>query len=278
MNSAHRTSYAAKWTTALGVVLAAVLLAGCAHSAAGAIGADEAALEMSESAPVVERAGLKVHYVATVASNAYLLETPAGLVLVDTGLPGAADAIEARMAALGYGTLCLIYVTHAHLDHYGAAAELRRRTGAPVAIHAGDAAAMQNGATKLGQVRDWEWTEVPLPVVEQFLEVEPVEPDRLLRDGERIGACGLDATVIHTPGHTPGSSVLVVDGGYAFVGDLLSTTGDPHVQRFYAHDWDQLAASYAKVRDLRPSMVFPGHGPALVRGTLLADLAPEVTE
>jgi glyoxylase-like metal-dependent hydrolase (beta-lactamase superfamily II) len=72
-------------------------------------------------------------------SNAHLIEAETGYVLVDKGSPGHARRIFTESFSFQRKNLFLIYITHAHFDHYGSAAEIRRLTGAPVAIHAADA-------------------------------------------------------------------------------------------------------------------------------------------
>jgi glyoxylase-like metal-dependent hydrolase (beta-lactamase superfamily II) len=227
---------------------------------------------MTGSEPVVAGETVRIHYVPAGATSAYLVETDGGLTLVDTGLSYAAQTIQSRLAALGRDDLCLIYITHAHIDHYGAAAELRRATGALIAIHAGDAEALAAGDTRLGNVRDWGWSEMPLPLVEELIRVEPTEPDIIVEDGQHLTHCGLDATVVHTPGHTAGSSTLLVEGKYAFAGDLLSTTGGLHAQSSYAQDWSQIAPSVEKLRSLEPELVFPGHGQTAATGAMLNEM------
>jgi glyoxylase-like metal-dependent hydrolase (beta-lactamase superfamily II) len=219
------------------------------------------------SDPVIETETLRIHVVTAGAANVYLLELEEGLVMVDAGLSYAANTIQNRIEQLG-GNLCLIFITHAHIDHYGAAAAVRRITGAPIAIHSADAAAMGAGETQLGNVRNWEWTERPLPTVERMIRVEPTAANILVEDGERLTECGLDATVVHTPGHTAGSSTLLVEEAYAFAGDLISTAGGLHVQTSYAQDWSQVAPSIEKLRALEPAYVFPGHGREGVTGAM----------
>src|SRR5690606_31949711 len=80
------------------------------------------------------------------------------------------------------------------------------------------------------------------------------------------------ARLVHTPGHTPGSSTLLVEQRYAFVGDLISTNGRAHIQRAYAQNWSQVAAGLETLRRLRPAYLFPGHGPTLVTEEMLAAL------
>jgi glyoxylase-like metal-dependent hydrolase (beta-lactamase superfamily II) len=213
---------------------------------------------------------IRVHIITMGIAPAYLIESEAGLVLVDAGLPGYERRVLRRMQRLGRDdrstersrqSLRLIYVTHAHLDHYGSAAALRRFTGAPIAVHRADADVMARGESPVGETRGR--GRVMWPILRQFerlLPHEPTPPDLLLNDGDDLRACGLDAVVVHTPGHTPGSSCLIVEGRLAFVGDLLANSILPRVQRSYAYDWALIPQSLARVQALEPEWVYPGHG------------------
>lgn len=223
--------------------------------------------------PVAAAGGVRVHRLDLGASNAYLLENAAGLYLVDAGTPGAEQAVLAAMQELGREDLRLIFLTHAHFDHYGAAAALRTATGAPIAIQRADAEALAAGDTRLGMIRDWAWTaDTVVPLLEALVHTEPVEADLLLDDGDSLADYGLDATVLHTPGHTPGSSSLIVEGELAFVGDLLSATGKPHAQSMYASDWSQLALSLARLQALGVDWAYSGHGDDPVSADTLSAL------
>ncbi len=222
--------------------------------------------------PMQVTPSLRVHRFDLGVSNAYLLETRQGMVLVDAGLPLSEEVILARLAELGRDDLRLILITHAHVDHYGGAAALRRATGAPIAVHRADADDMAAGRTRLGCVRDWTWTQKTLPLIEPLVCVEPTEPDLILDEGDLPEAFGLAAQVVHTPGHTPGSCTLLVQDRFAFVGDLISTNGRAHIQRSYAQNWGGVAAGLRTLRRLRPAYLFPGHGPRLVTREMLDGL------
>jgi len=204
---------------------------------------------------------IPVHSIPLGLSQAYLIEGEAGPVLVDAGMPGQERAIMRRLRALGRDDLRLIFITHAHPDHDGSAAALRRLTGAPLAIHRADAAALARGETALGTARGRGRLLPPLmPLLERLLRPEPVVADVLLKDGDSLEAYGLDAVVVHTPGHTPGSSCLIVEGRVGFMGDMVSHTGRPHWQRLYAVDWSLLEQSIARLCGLRLERAYPGHG------------------
>jgi hydroxyacylglutathione hydrolase len=91
-------------------------------------------------------------------------------------------------------TLRQIVITHAHIDHIGGAALLKKATGAPVLLNQKDLALLNIVEIQAG------WLGVPTP------QVAP--PDASAEDGLTIGLSSLPAEVLHTPGHTPGSICL----------------------------------------------------------------------
>lgn len=205
---------------------------------------------------------MQIYPLALGMAQAYLVVAAQGMLLVDAGSPGQEGAVLRQMQRLGRTDLRLIFLTHAHLDHYGSAAALQRATGARVAIHVLDGEALAQGRTDLGQVRGWRGHAVKwlFPLMRPFLRAEALRADVLVEDGQDLSEYGIPAQALHTPGHTPGSCCLLVQGGRAFAGDLLSTTGRPHMQRYYATDWAQLADSLERLKARRPEWVYPGHG------------------
>ena len=158
--------------------------------------------------------------------NCHLLVADGGCVLVDTGLPGSAHKIGAALEAAGRGfsDVRLIVVTHAHVDHAGAAAELRALTGAPILAHAGDLDYYERRKPMTYCDTGWAGrlflrTRVPLEVYEAFT------PDILLHEGQVLDLApyGIDGVARHTPGHTAGSISLQLADGDMMVGDLLAS-------------------------------------------------------
>ena len=113
-------------------------------------------------------------------------------IVVDPG-----DEIADILARLArhHLTLKQIIVTHAHIDHIGGAAQLKRVTGAPVLFHQADLPILDMLEMQAG------WLGIPTP--------EKVVLDQSANDGLTTGIPGLEAEVIHTPGHTPGSICLL---------------------------------------------------------------------
>ncbi len=204
----------------------------------------------------------EIHTVWARGSYAYLLAGSKGIILVDAGLWRSGTIILHALRRLRRDDVRLIFLTHAHVDHYGGAAAIRRATGAPIAIHHADGDALAQGATPLrpAQSGPGRWLALLFTQVTRWWRPPPTQPDILLRDGDRLDDFGLEAVVLHTPGHTPGSACLWMAERWLFAGDLLSSTGRPHAQRYLATDGEALATSLRRVQALRPQLTYPGHG------------------
>lgn len=152
-------------------------------------------------------------------SNCYLLlgEKP---VLVDTGAPGDLRTILAALQRHGLAPrdLALILLTHGHSDHAGCAAELRRRSGAQIAMHAGDAPLVRAGRNGMMVVQDT-LGRILRPFVDEPFEA--FEPDLVFQEGIALEPYGLRGRVLPTPGHTAGSASVVLANGEALIGDVL---------------------------------------------------------
>jgi glyoxylase-like metal-dependent hydrolase (beta-lactamase superfamily II) len=152
-------------------------------------------------------------------SNCYLLlgERP---VLVDTGAPGDLKRILKALKAhkVRLKDLALIVLTNGHSSHAGCAAEFKRRSGVKVALHVDDAELVRNGENGL-LVPTSTFSRVVRPFVDEPFEA--FEPDLLFRDGFSLEPHGVKGRVIFTPGHTAGSSSVVLSAGEAIIGDVL---------------------------------------------------------
>lgn len=132
--------------------------------------------------------------IGTAGLTALLVVTDDGAVLLDGGMPQAADALLANMARLGVAPadLRLLLSSHAHADHAGPFAALKRRTGARLAANAESAALFARGGSDDLHFGD----DIGYP---------PVQTDRIVMDHEVLSQGGIDFKVHFVPGHTPGS-------------------------------------------------------------------------
>jgi metallo-beta-lactamase class B len=133
-------------------------------------------------------------YVGTAGLSALLVKTDAGAILIDGGMPQAADMLLQHMQRLGVRRDALRYLahSHAHADHAGPLAALKRATGATVLSNAESAWLLAHGGSDDLHFGD----DITFP---------PAQADRLLHDGETVALGELALTVRFIPGHTPGS-------------------------------------------------------------------------
>ena len=133
-------------------------------------------------------------HIGTAGITALLVKTDEGALLIDGGLPQAADMLLAHMRALDVapGDLQYILSSHAHGDHAGPVAALQRATGAQVVNNAESAVLMARGGSDDIHFGD-------------AILYPPVQTDRIVHDGEVVAIGGLRLTAHFIPGHTPGS-------------------------------------------------------------------------
>ena len=134
-----------------------------------------------------------IHYVGANGISAFLLTTPAGHVLLDSGPVEMLPRLERNVEALGFhlADVKLLLNSHAHYDHCGGFAEVKRRTGARLVASEADGAQMERGGRGDFAYGD----DYPF---------EPVTPDQHIADGERVELGGLSLTATLTPAHTRG--------------------------------------------------------------------------
>ena len=180
-------------------------------------------------------------------TNCWLVSDGAGGPLLVIDPAGDADVL---IAAMHGRDVAAVVLTHGHFDHLGAATAVLAATGAPLLVHRADAASVTDAAANGGAVFG-------------FDAVAPA-PDRELDDGDVVEAGALRLTVVHTPGHTPGSICLYSDtdsGPHLFSGDTLFA-GSVGRTDFPGGDPRAMRDSIGRLALLPPeTLVHPGHGP-----------------
>lgn len=167
------------------------------------------ALKWNEPAEPLKVVG-PVHFVGTQGLSAWLIATPEGHILLNTGMPGSGPLIAASIRRLGFKPedVKVLLAGHAHVDHVGGHAYLQTLSGARVATMAREVDLIQSGG-KL----DFHYGARP-----EFA-FDPVKVGQVLHDGETLSLGGVTLTALLTPGHTKGTTTFttkVVDGGKAY--------------------------------------------------------------
>jgi glyoxylase-like metal-dependent hydrolase (beta-lactamase superfamily II) len=164
-------------------------------------------------------------------------------VLVD---PGAEPEQIVQMVRASGATLDAIWLTHAHIDHIGAIAPLKRVWDVPIYMHPADKPLYDRGAIQAGAYG--------LPFE------QPPDPDHDLAEGDVLQVGSLQFDVLHVPGHAPGH-VAFVGGGQMLGGDLLFA-GSIGRTDLPLSDPERMMESLERVAGLPDeTIVYPGHGP-----------------
>jgi len=205
---------------------------------------------------------------------AFQIEAPRGLFLVDSGSPGQQERVLAKMKALRRTDLKLIWITHAHYDHYGSAAALRELTGARIGVHPQDARSLIIGHSPLGTPHYYGFIfALVQPMVNRIWSLPATPPDFILEDGETLERFGFNASVLHTPGHTPGHSCLLLPNSTAFAADLIASFPSSRLQFLVATDWSQLPNSIRRFQAAQPEWTYSGHSQHPIPGMMLQKIS-----
>ena len=180
------------------------------------------------------------------STNFYVVSAGRSRILVDLGWPGTFDTLRANLERKGVPLSEIRYglATHYHMDHAGLAQELKL-AGVPLLVVAGQ--------------------EPAIPLLKQHMKPEDRFVDITLHDNVTITAegsraflaeIGISGQIVFTPGHSDDSVSLLLDDGAVFTGDL--TPPALATEETAA----EVARSWARLRALGATAVYPGHGPS----------------
>lgn len=214
--------------------------------------------------------------------NAYLLPSPSGHLLIDSGWHTEDTDIALREQLAQFGLrkeeIAHIVITHAHIDHYGMAAEVIRRSGARLSMHAieeemiglryGQALRFANDLNQLLRSGGLDERYVPDPrqMADRFARlVEFAVPDSVYRGGESIVHAGFEFQVLWTPGHSPGHVCLYDASRRLFIsGDHVLPGITSHIgvaPRSGFNPLGEYIDSLIRLQTLDVDLVLPSHGP-----------------
>ena len=179
-----------------------------------------------------------LYYVGSTDLASYLIATPEGHIVINSGFEETVPMIQKAIESLGFNLadVKILLASHAHSDHVAGHARLKELTGAKVYVMRGDHSVIASGGEGQYLYTDSRWT--PCPV------------DRVLDDGEEIELGGAKLTAHLTPGHTRGCtswSYPLTDGNHKFLAVVI---GSPNVNPGYQlvgnKDYPQIADDFAR--------------------------------
>jgi metallo-beta-lactamase class B len=182
-----------------------------------------------------------VYYVGTYDLSSYLITTPQGHILINTGMPDSVAMIRSNVEALGFkfSDIKILAATHGHSDHVAGMAEIKKLTGAKMYMHEADAPMLEDGGNS-----DYRYPKGRGRVY------EPVKVDQRLKDGDKISFGGVELVAHHHPGHTKGSTSFtlnVTDAGKTYRVGIMNMGGiNPGVKVSGMPAFPEITQAYAR--------------------------------
>lgn len=197
-----------------------------------------------------------IYYVGASDITSYLITTPKGHILIDAGYEETVPQIKANVEKLGFklSDVKILLLNHAHYDHCGGMAELKRLTGARLLVSPKDASLLADGGKT-----DFHFGEK--------MPFEAVKADGILKNGELVKLGGTTLKTHFTPGHTKGAtswttsftekgrkySVLFMSSMTMLDYKLTNNATYPEIA-------DDFRRTYATFASLKPDIFLVSHG------------------
>ena len=207
--------------------------------------ADDASRAMNQ--PVKPyRVIANIYYVGASDVSSFLITTPDGHILLDSGFIETVPQIKRNLAQLGFRLedIKILLNSHAHYDHAGGFAELKRLTGAKLMTSEGDIPLLAAGGKGDPNFGD-------------RFSFEPVKPDRVLRDGDKVELGGVTMVARMTPGHTKGCTswtMKIKDGERQYDVVFVGSTSAPGYKLVNNAGYPGIVADYEKTFRLLKSL------------------------
>jgi metallo-beta-lactamase class B len=192
-----------------------------------------------------------LHYVGTKDLACYLITTPQGHILINTGLADSVPLMQASAKKLGFDLkdVKILLTMQAHYDHVAAFAEIQKLSGAKVFATEGDARYLESGG---------KGEPLAMAFADQDFSFAPVKVDRRLKDGDTVKLGGTELQVVSLPGHTPGAAGYLLNG--TFIVNLPSVVIKLLGNKAYPKAVEDYEATFVRLKKMKPTVWVAGHG------------------
>jgi len=198
-------------------------------------------------------------------SNVFLVTNGTKNILVDTGCGFEWRLLKLRLNKLTVYHLDCLILTHSHFDHAGNAARIRKVFKTPVIIHSMEGHYLSSGTNPVpggtfayskAIVKMLSW------ITSSIGRYRSCRHDILAESAYALSDFGINAYIMHTPGHSAGSVSVIIDDEIAIVGDAMFGVFPGSAFPPFAEDSRQLINSWGKLLDTGCSLFLPSHGSA----------------
>jgi len=199
-----------------------------------------------------------IHYVGVSGISSFLITTPEGHILIDSGFESTVPLIRDSVEKLGFrfADIKILLSSHAHVDHVGGHALMKQLTGAEIVMSETDADLLASGGSKDFLFKS------------EMMRFKPAKADRIVRDGDAVNLGGTKLICHLTPGHTKGCTTwtmkMSTDGKIHDVMFFGSTSINPGTKLVNNENYpgiaSDLAATYKKLKAMPCNIFLAPHG------------------
>lgn len=214
------------------------------------------------------KSGYSLIRVLSGRSNAFILTGGGKSILIDTGPKFMWKSLVRRLKQIKIKNIDYLILTHAHFDHAENANRAKEKYGARVVIHKDEASYLANGENVVPKGTNPVTKVMVNRFAEQFIflaKYEPCECDITVDSFSDLKNFGFNGSIIHTPGHTPGSISVIIDDEVALVGDTMFGVFPWSVFPPFVNDTSLLLDSWEKLLNTKCRVFIPSHGSANTR-------------
>jgi hydroxyacylglutathione hydrolase len=220
------------------------------------------------------RSGHTILQLLSGRSNVFLLSNGQLNILIDTSPENKWKKLQKKLNENKIESIQYLILTHSHFDHAGNAKAIRDTFGSKIIIHRSEDHYLRTGEICPPKGTNNFTRYIVKHLAVKFsarLKCEPCQSNILIDKGMNLNPLGFNATLLHTPGHTPGSMSLIVDDEIALVGDTMFGVFGGGVFPPYADNVAQLINSWGLLLETGSQIFLPSHGRAKYRFQLLKD-------
>jgi hydroxyacylglutathione hydrolase len=211
------------------------------------------------------KSGYQIIQILSGRSNVFLLTNGKINFLIDTSAGRLWNKLQKHLERAGLDQINYLILTHAHFDHAANANKIKVKYGTSVIVQQNEADYLAKGENIIPQGT----TLLTRPLVKlagkrffKKLKYEPCKFDILVENRLDLKVMGIDAYILHTPGHTSGSVSVIVEDEVALVGDTMFGVFKRSVFPPYAENSELMIQSWRKLLQTNCTVFIPSHGTA----------------
>jgi hydroxyacylglutathione hydrolase len=207
--------------------------------------------------------------------NTYLISYAQRFLLVDAGYPLNWRVLKNHLDRFQVkpDSLAALILTHTHFDHAGNAKRIKDQYAAPLVVQRNEAEYIRRGETLTihGTNTFVEFFMRGVVHLFRYYHYSPVQADILVDECYDLTNWGFHGYLLHTPGHSPGSLCVIVNGEIALVGDTVFNISPRSTFPPIAAEQRLIQASWKKLHDTGCQLFLPAHGGPISRERLVKD-------